>query len=173
MAKKIVCAECKLIRVDNVGDICPICEVKYTKENEEMVKNNVEKKFEVKEEVTSDEIKELAENMGDSIEDVEELREQMVEDVNNELNNNINTDEEVLEMMIKINAGIKYAIKSATNEGRGIKGTQLKGIQTMYERLVGRPMLETQIEYLKTISELQAQRVMITLNVARKQLVNA
>lgn len=78
-----------------------------------------------------------------------------------------------LDMFIKVNAGIKHAIKSIDKSGRGITGKQLRAIQDMYKRLTGKEMIPVQVDYLKTISEVQAQRVMITLNVANKTLAKA
>lgn len=99
--------------------------------------------------------------------------EDAIEQIESSVTEEDNTIEGELDMFIKVNAGIKHAIKSIDKSGRGITGKQLRAIQDMYKRLTGREMIPVQVDYLKTISEVQAQRVMITLNVANKTLAKA
>lgn len=99
--------------------------------------------------------------------------EDAIEQLESSVTEEDNTIEEDLDMFIKVNAGIKHAIKSIDKSGRGITGKQLRAIQDMYKRLTDREMIPVQVDYLKTISEVQAQRVMITLNVANKTLAKA
>lgn len=129
----------------------------------------------IKEMVAQEEIIEMAENMGDSLEDVEALREAMNEEVYNQMDrvDKINEAKEMLEMVVKVNAGIKYAVKSISKSGRGITGKQLYAIKKTYSMVVGKELLPVQVDFLKTCSEEQAKRVIYTLNVAKKTLMNA
>lgn len=99
--------------------------------------------------------------------------EDAIEQIESSVTEEDNTVEGELDMFIKVNAGIKHAIKSIDKSGRGITGKQLRAIQDMYKRLTDKEMIPVQVDYLKTISEVQAQRVMITLNVANKTLAKA
>lgn len=113
--------------------------------------------------------REVVNAMENEVVSLEDAIEQMEASVTEE----DNTVEGELDMFIKVNAGIKHAIKSIDKSGRGITGKQLRAIQDMYKRLTGKEMIPVQVDYLKTISEVQAQRVMITLNVANKTLAKA
>lgn len=117
--------------------------------------------------------REVVNAMENEVVSLEDAIEQLESSVTDEDNINIESAEGDLDMFIKVNAGIKHAIKSIDKSGRGITGKQLRAIQDMYKRLTDKEMIPVQVDYLKTISEVQAQRVMITLNVANKTLAKA
>ena len=126
----------------------------------------------IKEMIAQEEIIEMAENMGDSLEDVEALREAMNEEVYNQMDrvDKINEAKEMLEMVVKVNAGIKYAVKSIENK---VEKEQLKTIASKFNSLVKKPMSihnlsEDTKALLKTNTKIKADKVIELLsNVSR------
>ena len=74
------------------------------------------------------------------------------------------------ELLEKLNRGIKRAILSVSSNGKGITSRKLEGIIKGYKLATGVDMNKNQVDYLKTISDEQASRILYTINVFRKEV---
>ena len=59
---------------------------------------------------------------------------------------------------------------SVSSNGKGITSRKLEGIIKGYKLATGVDMNKSQVNYLKTISDEQASRILYTINVFRKEV---
>ena len=83
---------------------------------------------------------------------------------------NAESEDMVDELLEKLNRGIKRAILSVSSNGKGITSRKLEGIIKGYKLATGVDMNKNQVNYLKTISDEQASRILYTINVFRKEV---
>ena len=83
---------------------------------------------------------------------------------------NAESEDMVDELLEKLNRGIKRAILSVSSNGKGITSRKLEGIIKGYKLATGVDMNKSQVNYLKTISDEQASRILYTINEFRKEV---
>ena len=83
---------------------------------------------------------------------------------------NAESEDMVDELLERLNRGIKRAILSVSSNGKGITSRKLEGIVKGYKLATGVDMNKNQVDYLKTISDEQASRILYTINVFRKEV---
>ena len=83
---------------------------------------------------------------------------------------NAESEDMVDELLERLNRGIKRAILSVSSNGKGITSRKLEGIIKGYKLATGVDMNKNQVDYLKTISDEQASRILYTINVFRKEV---
>ena len=132
------------------------------------------------EEILDNEVVKDILNKKEEVEDMNntEMREQAIQDMKEtEMNNVIDMKEAVIEEGKKVieecenmrldilHYNIKKAIYISKGYGkRGINGKQLKSIQDSYFYATGCELSEERVNYLKTITDKQAEQVIIVLN---------
>ena len=134
----------------------------------EVVKDILNKKEEV-ENMNNTKVKEQeVQDMKEEIEDMNntEMREQEIQDMKEVQAREIFEEEREKEIMLNnLHYNIKKAIYISKGYGkRGINGKQLKSIQDSYLYATGCELSEERVNYLKTITDKQAEQVIIVLN---------
>ena len=125
---------------------------------------NVDK---VKEMLDNEEIKDVLNNE-EEVKDMNntDMKEQATQDMKEVQSREIFEEESENKKMIdNLNYNIKKAIYISKGYGsRGINGKQLKSIQDSYLYATGCELSEERVNYLKTITDKQAEQVIIVLN---------
>ena len=134
----------------------------------EVVKDILNKKEEV-EDMNNTEVKEQEiQDMKEEVKDMNntEMREQEIQDMKEVQAREIFEEEREKEIMLNnLHYNIKKAIYISKGYGkRGINGKQLKSIQDSYFYATGCELSEERVNYLKTITDKQAEQVIIVLN---------
>ena len=95
-----------------------------------------------------------------------DMKEQATQDMKEVQSREIFEEESENKKMIdNLNYNIKKAIYISKGYGsRGINGKQLKSIQNSYLLATGCELSEERVNYLKTITDVQAKQVIIVLN---------
>lgn len=125
---------------------------------------NVDK---VKEMLDNEEIKDVLNNKEEVIDmNNTDMKEQATQDMKEVQSREIFEEESENKKMIdNLNYNIKKAIYISKGYGsRGINGKQLKSIQNSYLLATGCELSEERVNYLKTITDVQAKQVIIVLN---------
>ena len=117
--------------------------------------------------------KKLASNMNDNMREC--LESGLIDDARELHTDLVKLDDlikgaEIYTSIEKLNSGIRYAIKSTDNKGKGITAKKLNNILHAYKNVTGMDMNTAQVKYLRTISDEQASRILYTINVFRKEV---